>query len=118
MQLASEARILLGVHGQGITNGIFMHDESLVVELFHGGMQPYWRQFDNVGHQPLYLGAGRPYIAAPLAESECSMMRWKHAPLCPSYVNTTKVIDLLERARRLTLTRHAPKAIFSRGRAG
>jgi hypothetical protein len=94
--LAARARILVGVHGQGITNGQFMGDDGLVVELFHGGAQPYWSRFDYVGHQPLFLGAGRPYVAAPLAESACPMMRWKHVPSCRSFVNGTKVVQLLE----------------------
>ena len=98
MQLASEARILLGVHGQGITNGLFMHDESLVVELFHGGSRPYWTKFDNVGHQPLFLSGGRPYVAAPYAESSCSMMQWKHTPSCKSHINATRLVGLVAAA--------------------
>lgn len=96
--LAARSRILIGVHGQGITNGQFMQDDGLVVELFHGGAHPHWSLFDYVGHQPLYHGAGRPYVAAALAESTCEMMRWKHAPSCRSYVNTTMVIDVMRSA--------------------
>lgn len=99
VRLVAAAKVLVGVHGQGITNGQFMGDDGLVVELFHGGARPYWRAFDNVGHQPLYLGAGRPYAAAPLAESSCTtMMQWKHQPSCKSYVNTTRLLQLLRQA--------------------
>ena len=94
----SRARLLVGVHGQGITNGQFMGDDGMVVELFY---PHHWRSFDMVGHQPLYRGAGRPYMAAPLAESSCSMMEWKHNPKCPSYVNTSRLEMALNTARRV-----------------
>lgn len=100
VRLAAAASVLIGVHGQGITNGQFMRDDSLVVELFHGGARPHWRAFDNVGHQPLYLGAGRPYVAAALAESECGMMQWKHSPKCRSYVNVSKLRSILRLVHR------------------
>jgi hypothetical protein len=101
VRLVAAAKVLVGVHGQGITNGQFMADDGLVLELFHGGARPYWKAFDNVGHQPLYLGAGRPYAAAPLAESSCAtMMQWKHQPSCKSYVNTTRLLHLLRLAER------------------
>ena len=100
VRLAADSSILVGVHGQGITNGQFMRDDGLVVELFHGGRRPYWRAFDNVGHQPLYLGAGRPYVAAPYAESSCEMMRWKHAPECKSFVNASRLVGLMRQVRK------------------
>ena len=90
----------MGVHGQGLTNGQFMADDGLVVELFHGGKAPYWTTFDNVGHQPLFLGGGRPYVAAPYAESTCAMMQWKHAPHCKSTINTTRLLELLASVHR------------------
>ena len=91
VRLAASARVLVGVHGQGMTNGMFMGDDGLVVELFH----PHWRSFDNVGHQPLYHGAGRPYVAAPYAHSRCPMMAWKHNPTCTSTVNATRLVELV-----------------------
>lgn len=105
VRLAARARILVGVHGQGITNGQFMPDDGLVVELFHGGRRPYWTEFDGVGHQPLFLGGGRPYVAAPLAESSCAMMQWKHTPSCKSYVNATRLVGLLAAAHEQMLIR-------------
>ena len=96
VRLAGRSRLMVGVHGQGLSNGIFMPDDGLVVELFHGGARPYWRAFDNVGHQPLYRSAGRPYAAAPYAESACAMMQWKHDPRCASHVNTSRLVALLE----------------------
>lgn len=101
VRLASAARVLVGVHGQGFTNGQFMPDDGLVVELFHGGQRPFWSRFDNVGHQPLFLGAGRPYVAAPYADSPCSMMQWKHDVACKSHVNSTRLLALLTWAMRL-----------------
>ena len=76
-----------------------MRDDGLVVELFHGGVMPYWTRFDSVGHQPLFHGAGRPYVAAALAESDCAMAQWKFNPKCRSTVNGSKLVHLIERAR-------------------
>ena len=101
VRLAASAQLLVGVHGQAITNGQFMRDDGVVVELFHGGTKPFWKAFDNVGHQPLYLGAGRPYVAAPLAETRCGMMQWKHQPSCKSYVNVSKLAEVLRQAEQL-----------------
>ena len=113
VKLAARAAVLVGVHGQGFTNGQFMQDDGLVVELFHGGAvdgaRPYWRAFDGVGHQPLYLGAGRPYAAAPLAESGCAtMMQWKFQPSCKSYVNTTRLLAVLRLAEAGRLAHSLP----------
>lgn len=110
VRLAASAAMLVGVHGQAITNGQFMRDDGVVVELFHGGVKPFWRAFDNVGHQPLFLGAGRPYVAAPLAETRCGMMQWKHLPSCKSYVNVSKLYEVLRRAEQLAAaTREAKR---------
>ena len=107
VRLVSAARILVGVHGQGITNGQFMADDGLVVELFHGGSRPYWTKFDNVGHQPLFLSGGRPYVAAPYAESSCSMMQWKHTPSCKSHINATRLVGLVAAAMEAVAPPHA-----------
>jgi hypothetical protein len=156
VRLVASAQMMVGIHGQGLTNGQFMPDDGLVVELFHGGERPHWSAFDNVGHQPLFVGAGappnvgpstprrvrhhqrtenpkpspaaalaaasacptkhrfaalahtqrraacagRPYVAAPYAESACLMMQWKHTPGCKSYVNVSRARLARQRTAR------------------
>lgn len=100
VRLAAGARLLVGVHGQGITNGQFLRNDAWALELFHGGKHPYWSSLEHIGHQPLYRAAGLRYMAAPLAESDCRMMEWKFDPRCKSYINPTRLHAVLNELRQ------------------
>ena len=107
VRAVAKAKMLVGIHGQGLTNAVFLHPDAVLVELFTAA---YGTNIDGLGHQPLAMGSGIHYLALMIAEppatKECgggargSFMGWKLNPRCPSHVDVPKLKEGLSRARQ------------------
>lgn len=113
VRLVAGAAVLVGMHGQGLTNAIFMRRGTLLIELMHdhpsvraqllatrsgvgegrgeGGRGPN----PELGHQPMAVAQGWHYVATALAESNCSQGEWKFSAACPSHVNIGRLCGVL-----------------------
>ena len=91
VRACSSARVLIGVHGQGLSNSIFLREEAVVVEL----TTPKVKVVAGYGNQPLAEALGMRYAEGRLAEGpdekRCGITNWKIDPTCPSYVNVSKL---------------------------
>ena len=103
----ARARILVGIHGQGLSNSIFLHPDALLVELFAPSLGSVAAA---LGHQPLALSGGMRYLGLQLAEpsresgEHCAHsggLAWKLDPRCTSFVNVSKLSRRLDDARLL-----------------
>ena len=98
VRVVSEAAIFVGVHGQGMTNAIFIPPQSLVVELFHTSQSVAvstsraGQDADvYLGHQPLAVARGMHYLAAAVATAPCSFSAWKFDAACPSHIDLSRL---------------------------
>jgi hypothetical protein len=84
------------VHGQGLTNAIFLRKGAVLVEL----LSPKFGALHDFGHAPLARGLGLHYVGAKLAEGpkreECGVTNWRINPECPSYVNVSRLEAVLD----------------------
>ena len=106
----ARARILVGIHGQGLSNSIFLHPDALLVELFAPNLGPVGGGSAALGHQPLALSGGMHYLGLQLAEpvrdsgehcAHAGGLAWKLDPKCTSFVNVSKLGSRLDAARVL-----------------
>ena len=99
VRAVANAKLLIGIHGQGLSNSIFLHPRAVLVEL----ITPKAKTVAGFGNQPLAEVLGMHFIGARLAEGpereECGILNWKVNPNCPSYVNVSKLEAVLARAQ-------------------
>lgn len=89
------ARALVGVHGQGLTNAIFLRRGAALIELFSRHFTLRGPEALTQGHVPLALAANMQY-AAGYVESTCAeYLHWKFHRECASIVNTTELEHVL-----------------------
>jgi len=86
------------MHGQGLTNSIFLPQESLLVELAHPSYASRLSRRNGdedadvqLGFQPMAVAQGRYYLSAAVATSPCSALGWKFDPACASHVDVPEL---------------------------
>ena len=91
VRTVAAAALFIGLHGQGLTNGVFLSPTARMVELFSPALGPV----SGLGHQPLALATGINYLGLQLAEtslqsrqlgcSRRSELQWKFDPRCTRF---------------------------------
>ena len=88
------AATLVGLHGQGLTNSVFLRPSGLLVELFHSAQAAHLRPppgqdaHVELGHQPLAVAHGMHYVAAAVVHTNCSSRyQWTYSAACSTEVD-------------------------------
>lgn len=90
VHLAAGARVMIGVHGQALSNSIFLRRNAALIELFHRS----FRLGQDTGHLPIALAANMHYAAGHV-DSCTEFGKWKFDSSCMSFVNTTDLEHVL-----------------------